>query len=286
MRMAKTWLHEFNTSFTWDPPRAPFSYLTQEQADSYTDDGYVVIPEVFDVTALARMQAEIDPVQKRATAALHRLNPGREPPFIIAKHLVSHSDWLRRLCSTGVIPMIAADIIAPAVRLYWDQAVYKDPAVSRAFEWHQDNGTTFILPQHYITCWIAMTDATEETGCLSVATGLHKRGTLRHWRSDRGWVCLEEAPTSCVSVPMRAGDMAVFSSVTVHKTFSNRSSATRKAYVVQYAPDGAVAITRAKDGSIRQEPQARPERQFLVWPAGRVASRSSGRVKPEVPDVR
>lgn len=264
MHMTRILLHEFNTGFTWNPPRAPFSYLTQKQADSYTADGYVVIPKVFDAATIARMQAEIDPVQDRASVALRRLNPGRQPPFIIAKHLVLRSEWLRRLCGTGVMPTIATDIMGSAVRLYWDQAVYKEPGVSRAFEWHQDNGTTFIMPQHYTTCWIAMTDATEETGCLSVAADLHKRGTLRHWRSERGWVCLEEAPVSCVSVPMRAGDMAVFSSITVHKTFPNRSGATRKAYVVQYAPDGAVAITRAKDGSIRREPQARPERQFLV----------------------
>jgi len=264
MRMTQTWLHEFNTGFTWNPPRAPSNYLTQKQADSYAADGYVVIPGVFDARTIARMQAEIDPVQNRASVALLRLHPDKQPPFIIAKHLVSRSEWLRQLCGTGVMPSIAKDIMGPAVRLYWDQAVYKEPVVSRAFEWHQDNGTTFITPQHYATCWIAMTDATEETGCLSVAADLHKRGTLRHWRSDRGWVCLEGAPASCVSVPMQAGDMAVFSSVTVHKTFPNRSSATRKAYVVQYAPDGAVAITRAKDGSIRRELQARPEWQFLV----------------------
>lgn len=269
--MAKTWLHEFNTGFTWDAPRPPFMRLTEQQAGSYAADGYVVIPAVFDATTIARMQAEIDPFQERACVALHQLNPARQPPFTVTKHLVPRSAWLQRLCRSGALPMIAADLIGPCVRLYWEQAVYKDPVVSGDFEWHQDNGKTFISPQHYITCWIAMTDVTEESGCLSVASDLHKRGTLRHWRSDRGWVCLDETPVSCTSVPMRAGDVAVFSSVTVHKTFPNRSGATRKAYVVQYVPDGAVAIERANDGSIKRQPQALPERQFLVWPAGQAA---------------
>lgn len=154
--------------------------------------------------------------------------------------------------------------MGPGVRLYWEQAVYKDPVVSGDFEWHQDNGKVFISPKQYVTCWIAMTDASEVSGCLSVATGLHEHGTLRHWQSERGWVCLDEVPAECTSVPMRAGDMAVFSSVTVHKTFPNRSGATRKAYVVQYAPDGATAFSRADDGSIKQVPQVQPELQFLV----------------------
>lgn len=262
--MAKTWLHEFNTGFTWDPPRAPFSHLTEKQADSYAACGYVVVPGVFDAATITRMKAEIDPFQERASVALQRQDPGRQPPFIVTKHLVQRSDWLRQLCGTGFLPLIAADTMGPKVRLYWEQAVYKDPVSSGDFEWHQDNGKAFIMPQQYITCWIAMTAVTEESGCLSVATGLHKRGTLRHWRSDRGWVCLTEDPASRTSVPMSAGDVAVFSSVTVHKTFPNRSDATRKAYVVQYVPDGAVAIERAEDGSIRQRPQAEPGRQFLV----------------------
>jgi phytanoyl-CoA hydroxylase len=262
--MTETWLHEFNTGFTWEPPRGPFRYLTQQQALSYAADGYVVIPQVFDAAVIARMRAEIDPVQDRAAAAFRRLSPAHRPPFSITSRLVSHSDWLHQFCGAGVLPAIASDIVGPRVRLYWEQAVYKDPVVSGTFEWHQDNGKVFISPQHYVTCWIAMTDATEASGCLSVATGLHTRGTLRHWQSDRGWVCLDAVPAKCASVPMRAGDLAVFSSVTVHKTFPNRSGFTRKAYVVQYAPDGAVALRRAEDGSIRREPQVTPELQFLV----------------------
>jgi phytanoyl-CoA hydroxylase len=262
--MTNTWPHEFNASFSWEPPRGPFKYLTAEQARAYDRDGYVVLPQVFNAAAIDRIRADTDPIQERAAAALRRLNPASRPPFTITSHLVLHSAWLRGLCGAGVLPMIAADLMGPRVRLYWDQAVYKVPITSGAFDWHQDNGKVFVSPQHYITCWIAMTDATEASGCLWVANGLHVRGTLRHWQRDRAWVCLDEAPADCTPVPMRAGDLAVFSSVTVHKTLRNQSESTRKAYVVQYAPDGAVALRRTQDGSVSQEPQAEPARQFLV----------------------
>jgi len=42
-------------------------------------------------------------------------------------------------------------------------------------------------------------------------------------------------------VPVRAGSMVVFTSLTPHATKRNTTSEVRKAYIVQYAPDGAVA---------------------------------------------
>jgi ectoine hydroxylase-related dioxygenase (phytanoyl-CoA dioxygenase family) len=40
---------------------------------------------------------------------------------------------------------------------------------------------------------------------------------------------------------VRAGSVVVFSSLTPHATKRNTTREVRKAYIVQYAPDGAVA---------------------------------------------
>ena len=48
-----------------------------------------------------------------------------------------------------------------------------------SFPWHQDNGYAFLEPQQYLTCWIALTDATRENGCPWVVPGLH---SARHAR--------------------------------------------------------------------------------------------------------
>ena len=57
------------------------------------------------------------------------------------------------------------------MRLYWDQAVYKKPDTAAPFPWHQDNGYAYVEPQQYLTCWIALTDATEDNGCPWVVPG-------------------------------------------------------------------------------------------------------------------
>jgi ectoine hydroxylase-related dioxygenase (phytanoyl-CoA dioxygenase family) len=41
-------------------------------------------------------------------------------------------------------------------------------------------------------------------------------------------------------LPLAAGSIAVFSSLTPHRTGPNRTGRVRKSYILQYAPEGAV----------------------------------------------
>ena len=169
----------------------------------------------------------IDPFEDRGEEALRAMEGGR---FFIARadeitfttHLVVPSPVLRDFTASALLADVCADLIGPDVRLYWDQAVYKKPGTESPFPWHQDNGYAFVEPQQYLTCWVALTDATEDNGCPWVVPGLHRRGTLAHEYSDIGFVCLRE-PADAVPVPVRAGSIVVFSSLTPHSTGPNRT---------------------------------------------------------------
>jgi hypothetical protein len=57
----------------------------------------------------------------------------------------------------------------------------------------------------------------------------------------------------------------VFTSLTPHYTACNTTDDVRKAYIVQYAPDGAIARRGdAAGGASVEERQNDPERQFFV----------------------
>src|SRR5262249_13570399 len=154
----------------------------------------------------------------------------------------------------------------PDVRLYWDQAVYKKPGTTSPFPWHQDNGYTYLEPQPYLTCWIALTDATEQNGCPWIVPGLHKQGTLAHRASDLGWVCLED-PAGAVPVEARAASIVAFSSLTPHCTGPNESDGVRKAYIVQYAPFGAAAVVD-EGGTVPRTPADDAGRQYPILAGG------------------
>lgn len=268
--------HPLNTGFTWAPSTAPCRFLAPEQARSFDELGFCVVEEAFDQATVAQVVAEIDPLEEELTDWLRRQQGGRvsiarADEITFTTHLVARSRRLRRLVGTPPLTDICADLIGPDVRLYWDQAVYKKPDTSASFPWHQDNGYAYVEPQQYLTCWIALTDATEDNGCPWVVPGLHRLGTLRHRPSEVGLVCLESADAA-VPVPVGAGGIVVFSSLTPHCTGPNRTDAVRKAYIVQYAPDGACVVSRDERGSVHRTPADAADRQFPVLAGGRVVA--------------
>ena len=157
--------HPWNDGFSWTPHQGPFTTITEEQARRFDDDGFFVIDDAFDAATLAALDEAIAPGEERARGFLEGLPGGRfgvagADTQTIAPHLVVRSDVLREFCAHPLLAGLCRDLVGPDVRLYWDQAVYKQPQSTEPVLWHQDNGYTFVEPQAYLTCWIALTDAT------------------------------------------------------------------------------------------------------------------------------
>jgi ectoine hydroxylase-related dioxygenase (phytanoyl-CoA dioxygenase family) len=259
--------HPLSSDFTWVPPRPPFRFVSDERAASYGERGFFVVEDAFDAETVANVVAEIDPMEHEMEELLHaqggKIFIARAGEITFTTHLVARSALLRAFVASSPLLDLCADLIGPDVRLYWDQAVYKKPATEVSFPWHQDNGYAFVEPQQYLTCWIALTDATAENGCPWVVPGLHKMGTLRHEATETGLVCFEEADGS-LPVPVGAGGIVVFSSLTPHCTGPNRTDAVRKSYIVQYAPDGAAVLAGASRDTAARVPADAATRQFSV----------------------
>jgi len=270
-------LHPRNRGFCWQDHPGPFRRLRPEQVQHYDAEGYLVLEDCFDAPTLRALIAEIDPHEAQVEAFLRtredgRLFIARAGEITFAPHLVLRSETLRGFCGGPLFQDLCHDLLGPDVRLYWDQAVYKKPGAGEPFPWHQDNGYTYVEPQQYLTCWVALSDATEENGCPWVLPGLHRFGTRLHRASELGWVCLENPGTAAVPAPVRAGGMVLFSSLTPHTTGPNRTGEVRKSYIVQFAPDGAV-IHPDPASPGREAPAAiaadDPGRQFQILAAGR-----------------
>lgn len=260
--------HELNTTFSWGEHEGPFRAVSTEQARQYDERGYFVLEDALDPGDVRAVRAAIDPFEAKQEQALREFEGGR---FFIARadeitfttHLVLQSPLLRAFTASELFAGVCADLVGPDVRLYWDQAVYKKPGTESHFPWHQDNGYAFVEPQQYLTCWVALTDATEENGCPWVVPGLHRLGTLAHEYSDAGFVCLRD-PENAVPVPAAAGSIVVFSSLTPHSTGPNRTTGVRKAYIVQFAPTGAAVLRPRPDGGMERIPADDPGRQYEV----------------------
>jgi phytanoyl-CoA hydroxylase len=269
--------HPWNEGFSWSLPEVTPSTVTPEQRAAFDRDGFLVLPDVVDPATLAALVEDLDDLEAKVDEFLAAQEDGR---FDIAEsgaitftlHAVLRSEAARRFARHPGLVGLCRDLLGPDVNLYWDQAVYKKPEKPRRFPWHQDTGYTFVEPQHYLTCWVALTDATVENGCPRVLPAVHREGTLLHrWVDPIGWQCVEGDPPEAVTAEVPAGGVVAFSSLTPHSTGPNATDGVRKAYIVQYGPEGM----RAVDGDWQHgaPPSGRracddPDRQFPVLRSG------------------
>jgi ectoine hydroxylase-related dioxygenase (phytanoyl-CoA dioxygenase family) len=262
--------HPWNTGFTWQEHAAPCTTITAEQAAQFDELGFFVFENAFDAATLERLDESLVSGDERTKEFLAGTPDGRFgvtglDTQTVAPHAVTRSDFARRLVANEVLAGIARDLVGPDVRLYWDQSVYKQPKSAEPVLWHQDNGYTYVEPQSYLTCWIAITDATLENGCVSVIPRVHREGTLVHRTTTIGEECWGDW-SEAVEVPVRAGSVVVFTSLTPHATKRNTTDGVRKAYIVQYVPDGAIALYGNPDRgpATRTELCADDERRFMI----------------------
>lgn len=270
-KSSHTWRsHPWNTDFEWQDHTGPLRRVTPAQVRDYDEKGFFVLEDAIDPALLDYIIRAIDPFEAQVEGFLRtqengRLFIARADEITFSVHLVLRSELLRELCRSPLFSDLCHDLIGPDARLYWDQAVYKKPGTETLFPWHQDNGYTFLYPQEYLTCWVALTEANLENGCPWVIPGVHRRGTLAHRLTDLGFTCAEsDEPTGAQAVPVPAGGIAVFSSLTPHATGPNRTNEVRKSYIVQFAPEGSRVVSETPGGRREEIPANDPERQFPV----------------------
>ena len=267
--------HELNGDFEWREREGPYRMISDEQAEQYNRDGYLVFENVFDDDVVDALLAQLDPLEERDTERLRRHSDGeafitRADEIIFSPHAVTRSYYAKAFTRSQFFRDLAHDLLGPDVRLYWDQLVYKKPGNPEVFPWHQDNGYVFVLPQQYLTCWVALCDADQDNGCPWVIPGAHRQGTYEHQLTKLGWACTLEEPDHCVAVPVSKGGVVAFSSLTPHMTGPNSTDSVRKTYIVQFAPDGASTIS-ITDGIHVAEPCNAPDRQYPILVGGRPA---------------
>ena len=69
-------LHPLNRGFQWSDTRPPYRCVTPEQARDYDERGFFVLEDAFDAETVARVVAEIDPVEEQVEAFLGGLGGG------------------------------------------------------------------------------------------------------------------------------------------------------------------------------------------------------------------
>ncbi|MEN9938667.1 MAG: hypothetical protein RLZZ387_5246 [Chloroflexota bacterium] len=233
--------------------------VPQVDVDAYREQGFVLVPQLFDAETVAEMRAEADAMLQRVVEAgtgveatwkgkwRDRLIGGEAmmpmgtadlmamASAVSSIHNVQyHSAFFSRMLVDERFTGAVAQLIGPDVQLHHTKYHVKPPAVGSPFPMHQDH-PFFPHEQHtMLAAAIHIDDSTVENGCLCVVPGSHKQGPLQHIAEGSHYLPLDEWPLErATAVEARAGDVLIFNYLTVHGSYVNHSDRPRRLLLVQ-----------------------------------------------------
>jgi hypothetical protein len=234
--------------------------LSERQKRDFRDRGWFVLGKPFDAAELAAISKAYDDV----LASPLKLGENGKGKFDYAPLLQMRGETLLGALTSPKLVQPATCLLGPNVRLYWDQAVSKPPGATSDVPWHQDNGYLGVEPEEYLTYTLALDPMTRDNGCLWIQAGSHRRGVQRHRPTDYFFQVGYDGDATGEAVELDAGEVLVFSSLTMHKTGPNGTDRPRRSWVIQYCHAHARQkdtrkpfddrLLVAKDGAVLAEP--------------------------------
>ena len=215
--------------------------ITQENKRDFFEKGYFVCRRQFDAARLEAIGSEIDrlhiaaitEVQKHGAPA--RIEETKSRFFQWQVHVASSTinDLLYESCYLNACRCFQGD----NVDLFTGLAAVKGAEAGKEFPWHQDTAYAVTKPLHSLVTWTAIDRATRENGCLQVIPGSHREGLRRHCFDEISIATArlsQQEKQSAVALELDPGDVAVFSSLLLHKTGENTTMHPRRALVFQF----------------------------------------------------
>ena len=136
-----------------------------------------------------------------------------------------------------------------------------------ATDWHQDRGVAHDEADStdMITVWIAVSDATEDNGCLQVVPQDRKAGLLPHCSKTQtaiadGFIDLSKAKP----LPVRSGGVVIFHPLTPHSSLNNHSDAFRWSFDIRFNKTGQ-PTGRAHFPEFVARSRKNPETELRDW---------------------
>ncbi len=229
------------------PPPGP----DPERIAAFERDGFVVIENLLDREELARYGAAVDAAVARRSAGDDRMLEEKsiyEQSFVQCMRLWEDDPEVRPLTFHPRIGEAAAALLgADAVRIFQDQALYKEPG-GRETDAHQDHPFWPVREPHLVSAWIPFDDSTRASGGTGYVPGSHRSGLRRfvdisHSIHPEPYDILSDpkiAGVDPVWVEAPAGSVVFHHSLTVHLAGPNTTDATRRVFTIVYLADGCV----------------------------------------------
>jgi ectoine hydroxylase-related dioxygenase (phytanoyl-CoA dioxygenase family) len=220
--------------------------LTEEHIANYQRDGHMMI------RGLARpkeVSIYRDVISDLVREHNHHTKPLEErdtygKAFIQISNLWVMSENVKRFVTARRFAKAAANLMGvPAVRIYHDQALFKEPGGGHT-PWHQDQIYWPLDTDKTVTMWMPLVPVSQEVGSMTFASGSHLQGyiskqvisdeshkTLKQYIENKGLQTVNYGE-------MAAGDATFHSGWTLHSAPGNPTDQMREVMTIIYIADG------------------------------------------------
>jgi ectoine hydroxylase-related dioxygenase (phytanoyl-CoA dioxygenase family) len=221
--------------------------LSDELVADFRRDGFVVVPGLLSADELRRYGAAVDEaVATRSTHDTRTLaqKSRYEQSFTQCQNLWEDCADVRPLSFHPRIAGTAARLLgADTVRLWHDQALYKEPG-GRETDPHQDQPYWPIVETNTITAWIPFDGSTLDNGAMGYLPGSHRLGVrefvnIFYGEPEDPLARSELAGIEPVWVEVPAGAVAYHHGLTFHLARANATGTVRRVHTVIYFADGS-----------------------------------------------
>ena len=237
-------------------------HMTIDQKNSWNEFGYILIPNFVDEKFCDEMNKEVINIIKSIIPeesafshayagdghiAIREMKPTEDPKSIedeISKLFRIHSRGIfNEFINNEVLCDILEDILGPNVDCFLSQFIFKNPG-AWGQPWHQDSSYFPFDREPQVGAWLATSEATLENGCLVILPGSHKEHLHEHLPDDRkgsnyGYTEIKDHDFSQETpMTLNTGDLLLFHSFLMHKSYDNNSQARRTAMVYHFAETG------------------------------------------------
>ena len=186
--------------------------------------------------------------------------------------------WVNELVRHPRILDAVQGLVGPDILLYHVTCWLKEPGDGSFVTWHQDGAYFNLEPAEHVTAWIALSDATPQSGCLRLLPGSHTAGPRPHVKGEtrgnllsNGQLVPDIEPDRAVWLPVPAGHFSLHHTHVLHESGPNQSDERRIGIGASYIPTRVrftaprrvtATLVRGRDNYGHFDPEVTPAQDF------------------------
>jgi non-heme Fe2+,alpha-ketoglutarate-dependent halogenase len=211
--------------------------LPAADVERYRRDGFVGAYPALRADETAYYRGALELFETRMGDSL-----GHLPGQLRAKtHLLF--TWMNELVRHPRVLDAVESLIGENILLYHVTCWLKEPGDGSFVTWHQDGAYFNLRPAEHVTAWIALAEATPESGCMQFLPGSHTSGALTHVKGvternllSNGQVVPGVDGEGAVHLPVPSGHFSLHHTHILHASGANQADDRRIGIGVSYIP--------------------------------------------------